>query len=269
MIDISIIIPTYQPGNYIFHCLNSISAQQLCKKRFEIIIILNGCNEPWAGKIKEWINEHSDLNIIFIQTDNSGVSNARNIGINHANGQYITFIDDDDYISETYLSDLLLYSDKHTIVLSNSYSFRDGESVFDENYPLRKCFFSLKGQSKIGIVRSRSIFNGPCMKLIPKKLTEGILFSPNLKNGEDSLYMFEISKNIKNIRLAPETAVYYRRFRNNSATTCKKSISYRLKSSAMLFYSYTRVYLNAPFKYNLLFYLSRIAATVKGHLLAK
>lgn len=268
MRDISIIIPTYQPGCYIFQCLNSIYAQQLSKDRFEVIIILNGCNQPWDKEINKWIDSHSDLNVSFIQTDIGGVSNARNIGINHAKGRYLTFIDDDDYISASYLSDMLQVSDSNTVVLSNSYSFNDEDSVFDENYPLRKCFFSLKGQSSIGIVRSRSIFNGPCMKLIPRSIANGVRFNPKLKNGEDSLYMFEISKNISSIKLAPETAIYYRRFRNNSATTRIKSLGYRINVSFNLLYEYTRAYLKAPLKYNLFFYLSRIAATIKGHLLS-
>ena len=95
--DISVIIPTYKPGSYVWECLDSVYNQTFPGRRYEVIIILNGCNEPYYSQIEEYISSHSDrCTFSLIQTDESGVSNARNIGIENSNGKYLTFVDDDE-----------------------------------------------------------------------------------------------------------------------------------------------------------------------------
>lgn len=108
---ISVIIPTYKPKEYLWDCLESLERQTLPPNEFEIIIVLNGCNEPYYSQIKKHI-ESTSLNINFIHTLLGGVSNARNLGLDAANGDYISFIDDDDYVSESFLEYLLIILDR-------------------------------------------------------------------------------------------------------------------------------------------------------------
>ena len=99
-VDISVIIPTYKPQDYFWECLDSLAAQTLEPERFEVTVVLNGCNEPYKSLIQEHISSGMQhLNVRLVQTDTPGVSNARNMGIDMANGTYLTFIDDDDYVS--------------------------------------------------------------------------------------------------------------------------------------------------------------------------
>ena len=96
---ITVIIPTYKPGSYLWKCLDSIKNQTFDKVDFELILVLNGCNEPYYTDIKKYIaTNFIGYNINFIQTDVGGVSNARNIALDKAKGKYITFIDDDDFV---------------------------------------------------------------------------------------------------------------------------------------------------------------------------
>ncbi len=53
--EVSIIIPTYKPGNYIWSCLNSICRQTISKERIELVVVVNGCNEPYVGDIKRFL----------------------------------------------------------------------------------------------------------------------------------------------------------------------------------------------------------------------
>lgn len=76
---ISVIVPTYKPQVYLLECLDSIYNQTLPKLDYELVLVLNGCNEPYNTQIKKWISNHNDLQIQFFQTDLGGVSNARNI----------------------------------------------------------------------------------------------------------------------------------------------------------------------------------------------
>lgn len=260
--EISVIIPSYKPGDYIWECLKSLYIQTLSKNLFETILVLNGCCEPWKSKIEKWIATHPKLNIHFIQTDEGGVSNARNIGLNSAQGKYIAFIDDDDYVSPRYLEAMLNIANRNSIVLSDSLAFEDGKKEFDHDYLQHKTFQICKLINNCTLYKARSIFNGPCMKLIPSCFIKNCRFDILMKNGEDSLFMFEISRYIKHIKFS-EDAIYYRRFRPMSATTAHRSISKYINNAIKMMYRYTRIWLVAPFSYNLPFVLSRYAAAIK------
>ena len=52
------------------------------------MLVLNGCNEPYNAQIKDWLAKHSDLQVQYIQTDEAGVSNARNMALDVARGVY-------------------------------------------------------------------------------------------------------------------------------------------------------------------------------------
>ena len=97
---ITVIIPTYKPKDYLWECLNSLVRQTLSKNCFEVIIVLNGCAEPWKSQVEDFINcNMQGVDVNFIYTEMGGVSNARNIALDIAKGDYITFLDDDDYLS--------------------------------------------------------------------------------------------------------------------------------------------------------------------------
>ena len=97
MPKISVIIPTYKPDYYIWECLNSIVSQSLDKGNYEVFIILNGDKEPFFTEIESYLKNNNLNNFHLIYTQKKGVSNARNIGLDRAKGDYICFVDDDDF----------------------------------------------------------------------------------------------------------------------------------------------------------------------------
>ena len=120
---ISVIIPSYKPQSYILECLDSICGQTFPKSDFEVILVLNGCKEPYDGQLREYISNHPEVQWNFIQTDEGGVSNARNLGLDAAKGEYITFVDDDDYVSGVYLEELYNKAERNTISASNTVAY--------------------------------------------------------------------------------------------------------------------------------------------------
>lgn len=262
--DISVIIPSYKPQEYLWECLDSLSKQSLDKSKFEIILILNGCNEPYRSQIQRWIDTHSDLNFNLLQTDVQGVSNARNIGIDNAKGEYITFIDDDDYVSVSYLEGLLKIADNKSIILSDSRAFVEGNEGFKETYSPHIAYQRCYKNKVQNIIQARAIFNGPCMKLIPISLVQGINFDTTISNGEDALFMFLISKKIKKLKYAEPSAIYYRRYRTASATTAIKPKLFWIKNAFRLNNKYLSSWIKKPFAYNFLFTCNRLMANIKG-----
>ena len=262
---ISVIVPTYKPKDYLWKCLNSLCSQTLPKNQFEILLILNGCCEPWEDEIESYIHTNMfDTNIKLVQTDISGVSNARNIALDAAQGDYIAFIDDDDYVSPCYLEKLLAKSNDNTVALSYPYAFEDKQEGRQLDYGMTAIYDRIATNGKQSLMKGKSFFSGPCMKMIHRDIIGNVRFDNNLRVGEDTTFMFMISDRIKHIDFADKDAVYYRRFRQGSAITTKRSFKERLKSNIYQLRLYISSFLRKPFKYNFFFFLTRCGGCVKG-----
>lgn len=113
---ISVIIPIYNVGEYLECCLNTIVNQTY--KNLEIILINDGSTDNSLEIIKKW--EKRDKRIISVNQANGGLSNARNTGIKVSHGDYLTFVDSDDFVSKDYIEYLysLLKSDNFQSSLS-------------------------------------------------------------------------------------------------------------------------------------------------------
>ena len=114
---ISVVVPTYKPKYYLWECLNSLKEQTFPVDDFEILLVLNGCCEPYKSEIEEYLLKNVMSNVYLIQVDQPGVSNARNIALDYAKGSYVAFIDDDDYVSPFYLEELYAKASLDTISL--------------------------------------------------------------------------------------------------------------------------------------------------------
>lgn len=259
--EISVIIPSYRPGDYIYKCIESLSSQYIDKSVFEVIIVLNGCNEPFYTKIVDYI-KHCDINIRIIQTEVAGVSNARNIALDIVTGKYVAFIDDDDYVSPSYLSELYDIAEAGYVPLSNIVAFDDATNEHVPNYI--SDVFTNKSDNKVcyRVFQIRSYLSVPVCKLIRKDMVNSIRFDERLKNGEDSLFMFSISNKMKYFKFTTSNATYYRRVRKGSATTIKRTKIERMKNAYYLINQYTKVYLSNVKEYVLSFYISRIVAAL-------
>ena len=242
---ISVIVPTYKPQDYLWVCLDSIRSQTISNEDFEIILVLNGCNEPYYSKIKDYLScKFQGYNVVLIQTDLGGVSNARNIALDCAKGEYVTFIDDDDYVSNTYLQKLLEVAAPDTISVSNAIAFNDANNATPVKYQLSDIYHQYSSKSRIRITsKVRKFFSGPWMKLIPSIYIRDRRFDVRFKNGEDSIFMFLISDEFKKIRFASQDAIYYRRYRNNSAVTQYRTLNNRISNSLNALKEYVKIYL--------------------------
>ena len=79
---ISAITPLYRPQAYLWECLASLVYQTFPKEDFEVILVLNGCSEPYKRDIEQYISSKmGGMHVQFIHTEEGGVSNARNMGI--------------------------------------------------------------------------------------------------------------------------------------------------------------------------------------------
>lgn len=257
MSTIAVLIPSYKPAEYIEKCLESLEFQTLAKQNFIVYIALNGPKDHYQDYLLEILSKFS-FQYKYYYLAESGVSKARNFLIENSVEPYITFIDDDDRVSERYLESLLAVVRENIMAISNIYNF---EQIIEECKPnyIGQSFLELSDmeQSKF---KSRKYFSSPCAKLLHRTMISSLRFDPKLSIGEDSLFMAQISKNIDAVKKADINACYYVYERSGSATRKKIDKKYEIKRVIYLVYQYGKMLFS--FKYEKAFILSRIVATI-------
>lgn len=122
MIKISVIVPVYNVENYLIQCLDSIINQTL--KDIEIICV-DDCSPDNSIKIlEEYKNKDNRISIIR-HSNNQGLGPARNTGLKHANGEYISFVDSDDYIDKNFLFYLYSTAKKYDSDVTNTINIKN------------------------------------------------------------------------------------------------------------------------------------------------
>ena len=256
--NISIIIPSYKPGSYLKDCLESINNQTMDKKCFEVIIVLNGVIKPYIEYIYS-LTKMYDFNSVVIPTETPGVSNARNIGLIRAQGEYVCFIDDDDKISPSYLENLYSKATPNNIVASNVKAFYNNSNKTENDYIASAYKKLINKNSPLSVFKGRKFMSSSCCKIISRRIIQDVRFDTNLKIGEDSVFMAKISKKVKSIVLSDSSAIYYRRLRAGSASRVKQPILKKCNIVCKLLKKYTKMLTPS---YNIPFIATRIVAAL-------
>lgn len=223
---VSIIIPTYKGEKVIRKCLDSLSKQTLSKDKFEVIIVINGEKDTTESIVKSYIEDYDMKNIYIVFSPIASASSSRNLGIQKATKKYITFLDDDDYISDNYLEEMLRFASLDSIVVAQIYNVDNLGKIDDGNFINNE--IKKAEQSKVADIRSLNmVVTINACKLIPTTKIKEITFNPTLKSGEDIVFFGELFiKNDFKFKIIPiqNKAVYYRVIRENSVS--RKAMTY-------------------------------------------
>jgi glycosyltransferase involved in cell wall biosynthesis len=106
MVKISVIVPIYNVEKQLNRCIESLLKQKI--QQIQIILVNDGSTDN-SGKIAQEYAKKFPDKILYLEKENGGLSDARNYGIAHATGEYLTFVDSDDYISDNLYEDLEKY----------------------------------------------------------------------------------------------------------------------------------------------------------------
>ncbi len=109
MHKISVIIPVYNTEKYIEKCLESLAEQTM--QDFEVIVVNDGSTDNSKKVIKDYM-KNSKVDIKYLEKENGGLASARNYGVEHASGKYISFLDSDDYLDKDLYKNLEKYMDE-------------------------------------------------------------------------------------------------------------------------------------------------------------
>lgn len=258
---ISVIIPTYKPQGYLWTCLDSLERQTIGKEEFEVLLVLNGDRQPYEDEIRQRLDDYS-FPIRLLYSSPNGVSRARNMGLDNVKGQYISFLDDDDWVSEIYLGNLLSHASDHGIVEANVIQIVDGTSEEKPHY-IGRAYKKCRESGNTDLLSARSFFSTAWCKLIPNAVIADTRFREDITHGEDAFFMFLLSSKVQTIELSDEAAVYFVRNRPLSASRNKKLLGKKCRQHALMAWVYTYTYLFHPFRYNFLFTMTRVLGSLR------
>ena len=207
---VSIIIPVYNVERYLRTCLDSVVNQTL--DGIEIIAVNDGSTDNSLAILEEYRRKYSDRMKVFT-TENHGVSHARNYGLARASGEYIQFVDSDDFIEPQMTEKLYNKAkrDNNDIVICGRYNVYEREHINELNKEAAKLIYLNRNfilqENKYEFAQ---ILPFPWDKIFRRSLLEGIEF-PEKMRFEDLVFVYKVCCRAKSIGIIDEPLYNYRR----------------------------------------------------------
>ena len=202
---ISVIIPVYNVEDYLRKCVDSVLAQTY--ENLEIILVDDGSPDNCGAICDEY--KEKDDRIVVIHKPNGGLSDARNAGLDIANGDYIGFVDSDDFIEKDMFEYLysILIDNKADISSCEVYNF-----FTDGKYDIKESsYFSIEGRmDSIKCVLESKVSMHVVTKLCKRSIFDGLRFKVG-KNYEDAFIMIDLLDRIDRAVFTDVQKYYYRR----------------------------------------------------------
>ncbi|WP_313470425.1 glycosyltransferase [Lysinibacillus sp.] len=224
---VSVIVPVYNAEKYLEKCLTSICHQTL--RDIEIIMINDGSQDQSLSILQNFAD--LDKRITVLDLENSGVSKARNIGIDHANGQFITFVDADDWLEVTMLEELYQACrlTGSNIAKCDLY-WQEAEGSRQLQYPSNTyCTFSaIECLNKLFTEIGESHFGFASCKLYEKSFLDmhRLRFDEAMSFAEDTVFLTRAVIKNQSICYVPRQLYYYN-VNNESSLTKKAMVNLR------------------------------------------
>lgn len=235
---VSIIIPIYNIENCLEHCLKSVKNQTY--NNIEVLLIDDGSTDGSGLIAENYAIKDSRFKVFHVS--NGGVSKARNLGLEIANGEYLFFLDGDDYLPENSIEILSSnINDSIDMVIGGSYSVSDDKIDYYRVFKNNKQF-SVKDNigisTELGVVQVWGI-------LFRKSILQNIEFDEKYFVGEDLLLLNQVYIKCNKVKLISDI-VYYYYLRSDSAyhqsfNFKKYTEIYANERTALLFENYPKL----------------------------
>ena len=186
---ISVIIPVYNVEKYIRQCVDSVLEQSY--KDFELILVDDGSPDNCPRICDEYARKDSRVHVIHQM--NSGVSAARNKGIEHAKGEWISFIDSDDWVDIDYLEKFELDKDDADLIIQGLEYYDNRNGQYFKQIKVADCILSGTDSKKL-VADNNVLGSGyPVAKAYRKFIIDkGVRFDTSISYHED--HIFEIGR---------------------------------------------------------------------------
>lgn len=219
---VSIVIPVYNTECYLKECIDSVLAQTF--RDIEVICVNDGSTDGSLSVLRDY--EKRDVRVRVVAKENGGVVSARKAGIEQASGEYLCFVDSDDYVARNMIermtenigeADLIsfdIYRQYANEKLTEFCSFYDGKIYQGTDYEQLAATMIYDPDS----CRIHRLIAGIVGKLFRRSLVEKLVHGLNadIRYAEDALFLYEYILKCKSVKIVHETPYYYR-YREGSA----------------------------------------------------
>ena len=214
MIKVSVIVPVYKvPLKYLRACLDSLTAQTL--QECEFIVVSDGAPEAECAICAEYAGKDSRLK--FFRREHTGVSATRNYGIEQAQGEYISFVDSDDWIAPTMLEEIFSFAKKNPsdIVTMDFFISQNGKDFLRKQKPK-----ILNAEWMLRQILLGNLFGGMQIRMIKKVFYDShvVLFRKNIEYCEDVVFWSEFLQYEPQISYFGKAFYHYVQDNNGSIT---------------------------------------------------
>lgn len=209
----SIIIPVYNPGKYFDDCVNSVLKQTY--KDWELLLVDDGSTDGTEDKCKEY--SKNDNRIKYLVSNHGGVAHARNVGISEATGEYLLFMDNDDYWKEeTLLQSVVeqINKKKVDIVMYSSVSFwpNGKRTKMVEKVDISKVYSNNKAEALEYVIKKDILTRAVWTKAIRKTLIDKHnLCFPEGQRNEDVFFTGQLILHAKSFGWCDNATYMYRK----------------------------------------------------------
>lgn len=217
MRKISIVVPVYNVEEYIRECIESIMRQKY--DNYELILVDDGSKDK-SGNV---CDEYKSDKVIVIHKENAGVSSARNVGIKKSTGDYIMFMDADDFLANDMCLNILndsLRNNPDVLLYKMKYYYdKIDKYILLPDYP--NLNYDNKFETLYNLIKYNKLSISPCDKIIKASILKNsdILFDETLKHLEDADWSLRLYNYIDTIDIINSDIYVYRQQRNGSAST--------------------------------------------------
>lgn len=219
---LSVIVPVFNAELFLDRCVESISNQTY--KNLEIILVDDGSLDNSPAICDKWAE--NDRRIVVVHKKNGGVGSARNAGLKKASGEFVQFVDSDDYLDPHYSENLMhLFGDDVDLVVGGFTIINDQQEKIVTTRESGDISYILNDIDTFLKFVKDGYFDMPVNKIFRKKLITKI-FDENQPLGEDRIFNLNYFKNIKNKILMANESGYIYVFNTNSACHKKRKNLY-------------------------------------------
>lgn len=206
---ISVIVPVHNVKEYLPRCLDSLSEQTISEP-LEVILINDGSTDSSPAICESYLQQHS--NVILIHQENKGLSEARNFGIQVATGDWIYFLDADDWLVPSALSTLLSFAEAYScdMVIGSFYYAYVSYLLYDDRwFKSKEPFVLTREEAMRELILQHGFKNFAWGKLYRTEIVKKHAFRPGVY-FEDSFWQHLIVDESTSIGVMPTPLYYYR-----------------------------------------------------------
>lgn len=210
---LSIIVPVYNVERYIQRCVESVCAQEGID--FELILIDDGSKDKSPAICDRLAN--NDKRICVVHQENGGVSSARNKGLDIAHGEYVMFVDSDDWIEPDFCKELMTYV-KNADFVVGGYSTINKSGIMPTVFSERTFYFPEGIETIFDELYHDNFFNAPFSKVYRSSIIGNQRFDRNVALGEDFLFNLEYLSKCRTVAVVDAIGYNYNCMNSEAAT---------------------------------------------------